>query len=300
MKNYRLNRPRNDIIENFVVTIISFLMLAGVVVYIIINPDSSDDTGANFFAFAVLGGIFLVSFFAYIFCRAEYVELKGDRVHQHRFLLPDRSFSLNEVTGMRIIKNLRNPVSLELFCGDKKCFSLEEWHFDNNIIWRIIKDRAYPPKLYKGESDRHFTVGFHSGSVLKLIARVFGITACIIFAIVLISDDGLSSWVTEDYYLFGMPTLGVILATALYIVLNQKLYVDGEMLYCRRGFKKRKAHIGELRFEKNKYDLLKGPELVYRDSGKQFAKLSVKTCDNAYALQLYLEAHGIQWSALKL
>lgn len=299
MKNYRLKRPRNEIVTDLVATIITLLMLVGVVVFIIVNPDCSVNTGSSIFALSVFGGIFLLSFFAYVFCRVEYVELKGDKVYQHRFLFPDRSFSLNEVTGMRIIKNLRNPVSLELFCGDKKCFSVEQWHFDSDIIWRIIKDRAYPPKLYNGESERQFTVGFHFGSLLKLIAIVFVTTAFIIFAVVLMSADGLSSWETEDYFLFGIPTLAVILATALFIVLNQKLYVDGEILYCGRGFKKRKAHISELRFEKNKWDLFKGPELVYRDSGKQFAKLSVKTCDNAYALMLYLDKHGINWRAFE-
>ena len=81
---------------------------------------------------------------------------------------------------------------------------------------------------------------------------------------------------------------------------NQMIYVDGEYLCCRLGFIKRKAHISELRYKEGKMIPYKYATLVYRDGGGRFAMLSSDGGDNAYALQLYLEAHGIQWSALKL
>ena len=296
MEVYRFKRKKSEIVTGLVLTIIVFAIFVAALVTAIKNPDGTMDIVTGISVNLLFGSFFLASLFELVSCCTDYVDFDGNGVFQHRFLLSDRSFSIDGVTGMRLAQRNRGPDILKLYCGDKMCFSLERGQFDSNVLWNAIVDRVYPPKLYEGEDDNHFAVGLHRKSKIKFLAALYAGLG-LMWAFCVCSADHLSE---EDFIAIA---IGCVLFFVLLFALlecNQMIYVDGEYLCCRLGFIKRKAHISELRYKEGKMLPYKYATLVYRDGGGRFAKLSSDGGDNVYALKLYLEAHGIQWSALKL
>lgn len=293
---YRFKRKKSDTVTGLVLTIIAFAIFAAVIVLEIKNPDGTIDIVTGVFATLIFGSVFLASLYLFISCCTDYVDFDGNGVFQHRFLLSDRSFSLDEVTGFRLSQRTRGPDILKLYCGDKKCFSMERGQFDGDVLWNAIVDRAYPPKLYEGEDANHFAVGLHRKSKLKLLAALFAALG-MMWTFSVCSADHLSG---EDF--IAVTVIYAVFFVFTFVVLEccQMIYVDGEYLCCRLGFIKRKTHISELRYKEGKMLSYKDAALVYRDGGRRFAKLHTDGGENACALKLYLEAHGIHWSALKL
>lgn len=274
--------------ENFIIFVILFLLTLGLAAGLVFGLGNFEELAGEplgvIIAFCIVfGGVLLACIYCAIASLVEYIDFCDSQVYEHRFLLKDRSFSLDDVTGMRPIVGRYRLV--RLYIDGKKCFEMTYGYHDSDALWTSIKGRNYPPQLYKGETPEHFAVKPHGDSYGFLGMILIGLIALL----VLMAPP--EEWPAVALFILIFVPLGLIVIAA-----GTQVYVDGDMLRSRRLFKYRSAHVRELKYVSG--TVSGKPQLRYRDDGKLFARLGDMSADNLYAMRLYLEARGIRCSDL--
>ena len=239
----------------------------------------------------LFGGSFLACIFFAISKFTDYIDVTDTAVYQHRFLLPDRSFRFDEITGMRFTCYFRSPDKIILFIGGRRIFSLTRPRKGKpDFLWNRIASENYPLRYYKGEDARHFTVGLHSETFFAIIvpASVLMVTVCSLLS----GDDygSFTAWLLQYF----LPFLGIFLAALLQLpIFSLRIRVDGDTIRAGRLFLRKSAHVSELYCVVNSNGLMPVPELRFRDGGRSFVKIDFRDVENLLALKKFLSDHGL-------
>ena len=239
----------------------------------------------------LLGGFLLACIYLIISKSTDFIDVTDSAVYQHRFLLPDRSFRFDEITGMRFNHYYRDPERITLFIGGRRIFSLTRPRNGKpDFLWSRIASEDYPLRYYKGEDARHFTVGLHSETFFAIIvpASVLMVTVCSLLS----GDDygSFTAWLLQYF----LPFLGIFLAALLQLpIFSLRIRVDGDTVRAGRLFLRKSAHVSELYCVVNSNGLMPVPELRFRDGGRSFVKIDFRDVENLLALKKYLSDHGL-------
>lgn len=240
----------------------------------------------------LFGGSFLACIFFAISKFTDYIDVTDTAVYQHRFLLPDRSFRFDEITGMRFNHYSRDHERITLFIGGRRIFSVTRPDSGKpDFLWNKIVSENYPLKYYKGEDARHFTVGIHFETHAAVIAAAVLGTAA--FFSLIYSGDTYGSF-TEWLEKLLLPILAFIpFLLLLERISNLRIRIDGDTVRAGRLFLRKHAHISELYCAVNTRGLSPVPELRFRDGSRRFAKIYFWDVENLLALKKYLSDHGL-------
>lgn len=239
----------------------------------------------------LLGGFLLACIYLIISKSTDFIDVTDSAVYQHRFLLPDRSFRFDEITGMRFNHYYRDPERITLFIGGRRIFSLTRPRKGKpDFLWSRIASEDYPLRYYKGEDARHFTVGLHPETLFAVMVpvsvfllAVFGLLSCDAYG-------SFTAWLLQYF----LPFLATFLAALLLLrIFSLRIRIDGDTVRAGRLFLRKHAHISELYCAVNTRGLSPVPELRFRDGGRSFVKIDFRDVENLLALKKYLSDHGL-------
>lgn len=239
--------------------------------------DGSLSLFAWYAAIAIMWLVAALCIYAVLLSFFNFFEVNGRSVLVHRFLLPDKKFSLDDIDGIRVYDGGRSGIQMTLFSNKKRMLMLKKGELESNALRELFFAQNYPPRLHKGETMQSFAVKTHKGTMLWVVPL------CLVIALVGFSTEGLTV----------IAVAWLIMTTAMLIcfAFERKIYVDGNELKSGR-LKMSTAHISELYYDETVKGINTVSELRRRDSGECFAKLSLEQ-QNSYALLLWLKEHGI-------
>lgn len=226
-------------------------------------------------AMAIMWLVAALCIYAVLLSFFNFFEVNGRSVLVHRFLLPDKKFSLDDIDGIRVYEGGRSGIQMTLFSNKKRILMLKKGELESNALWELFLAQNYPPRLHKGETMQYFAVKLHRNT--KLLVLLFGLLICFSFM-------DAEQVIYAGFLIAFVPLL-------LCFAFERKIYIDGNELKSGR-LKMSTAHISELYYAETVKGINTVSELRRRDSGECFARLSLEH-ENSYALLLWLKEHGI-------